>query len=241
MVLVIFDNLSMRKRVSCKSKGNKFSTFSAFFVDFVSSSFIIRFRDIFEAILGSISHHCWEKNPSENRLKKRGPPRWKRVIMSLSRGSQRGRLFLFFNKGHRLARALLEQNSIRFEFSSIQFDSISARARILVRICIRFQLELEFWFEFVFDFSSSSSCGSNLCPSLSWLEFEIESKNCSKMPAWVGFDSIAKVSKTIRNWIGFDCKSFENDSKKWKGLISKLNVGDLTRHWAEARRSFRFI
>ena len=54
LVLVIFDNPSMRKRVSCKSKGNKFSTFSAFFVDFVSSSFFVRFRDLFEAILGSI-------------------------------------------------------------------------------------------------------------------------------------------------------------------------------------------
>ena len=51
-------------------------------------------------------------------------------------------------KGHRLARALLEQNSIRFDFSSIQFDSISARARIVVRICVRFQLELELWLEF---------------------------------------------------------------------------------------------
>ena len=35
--------------------------------------------------------------------------------------------------------------------------------------------------------------------------------------------SIAKVSKTIR---------------KMKGLISKLNAHDLTRHWAEARRIF---
>ena len=57
LVLVIFDNLSIRKRVSCKSKGNKFSTFSAFFVDFVSSSFFVRFRAFFEAILGSISQH----------------------------------------------------------------------------------------------------------------------------------------------------------------------------------------
>ena len=57
LVLVIFDNPSMRKRVSCKSEGNKFSTFSAFFVDFVSSWSFIRFRDLFEAILGSIWHH----------------------------------------------------------------------------------------------------------------------------------------------------------------------------------------
>ena len=177
------------------------------FVDFVSSSFFIRFCDLFEAIWGSIWHHFWEKSHSEIRFKKRGPPEWKRVIMYMSRGSQRGRLLLFFNKGHRLARALLEQNSIRFDFSSIQFDSISARARIVVRICVRFQLELELWLEFG-----------------------------SKMAAWVGFDSIAKVSKTIRSWIGVDCKSFENNSKKWKGLIAKLNAHDLTRHWAKARR-----
>ena len=62
LVLVIFDNPSIRKRVSCKSKGIKFSTFSAFFVDFVSSSFFIRFCEIFEAILGSIWHYFSEKN-----------------------------------------------------------------------------------------------------------------------------------------------------------------------------------
>ena len=54
LVLVIFDNPSMRKRVSCRSEGNKFSTFSAFFVDFVSSSFFVTFRDLFDAILDSI-------------------------------------------------------------------------------------------------------------------------------------------------------------------------------------------
>ena len=74
LVLVIFDNLSIRKRVSCKSKGIKFSTFSTCFVDFVSSSFFIRFCDLFEAIWGSIWHHFSEKNPSENRFKKRDPP-----------------------------------------------------------------------------------------------------------------------------------------------------------------------
>ena len=37
LVLVIFGNHSIRKRVSCKSEGIKFSTFSTCFVDFVSS------------------------------------------------------------------------------------------------------------------------------------------------------------------------------------------------------------
>ena len=66
--------------------------------------------------------------------------------------------------------------------------------------------------EFKLDFSSSSNCGSKSCPSLS-----SKSKTCSKLAAW----------------IGFDCKSFENNSKKWKGLISKLNAGDLTRSLAK--------
>ena len=54
LVLMIFDNSSIRKRVSCKSKGIKFSTFSAFFVDFVSSSFFIRICHFFEAIWSPI-------------------------------------------------------------------------------------------------------------------------------------------------------------------------------------------
>ena len=105
--------------------------------------------------------------------------------MYMSRGSQRGRLLLFFNKGHRLARALLEQNSIRFDFSSIQFDSISARARIVVRICVRFQLELELWLEFVSNFE------------LIGIRNRIEKL----------------LENGCLSWLRFDCKSFENNSK----------------------------
>ena len=57
LVVVIFDNPSIRKRVSCKSEGLKFGTFPTCFVDFVSSSFFIRFCNFFEAILGSIWHN----------------------------------------------------------------------------------------------------------------------------------------------------------------------------------------
>ena len=56
LVLVIFDNPSIRKRVSGKSEGVKFRTFSTCFVDFVSSSFFIGFCKFFEAIFGSIWH-----------------------------------------------------------------------------------------------------------------------------------------------------------------------------------------
>ena len=47
LVLVIFDNPSIRKRVSCKSESIKFSTFSAF----VWTSFQVRFSSDFVRIL----------------------------------------------------------------------------------------------------------------------------------------------------------------------------------------------
>ena len=125
LVLVIFDNPSMRKRVSCKSKGNKFSTFSAFFVDFVSSSFFIRFCDIFEAILGSIWHHFLEKKPFRKSLQKMGPPHSK-------------------TPPHPRVRWLLETPP-RVRASRTE---TMERARIQVR----FQLELELWLEFVSKF-----------------------------------------------------------------------------------------
>ena len=56
LVLVIFDNPSTRKRVSCKSKGLKFRTFSACVVDFVPSSFLSDFFSFlrpFEAPFGT--------------------------------------------------------------------------------------------------------------------------------------------------------------------------------------------
>ena len=209
----------MRKRVSCRSEGNKFSTFSAFFVDFVSSSFFNRFRDLLRTFWTPFDT-IFEKKTLPKIASKKGAPLSENKWLCTCPGAPREAASYYF---------LIKATASRAHFSNrIQFDSSSAQFN-----SIRFQLELELWFEFVFDFSSSSSCGSNLCPNLSWLEFEIESKNCSKMAAWVGFDSIAKVSKTIRNWIGFDCESFVKNSKKWKGLIAKLNARDLTRHWAK--------
>ena len=131
--------------------------------------------------------------------------------MYMSRGSQRGRLLLFFNKGHRLARALFEQNSIRFDFSSIQFDSISARARIVVRICVRFQLELELWLEFVSKFE------------LIGIRNRIEKL----------------LENACLSWLRFDCKSFENNSKlnwlrlqKFRKQFEKMERADIkTQCW----------
>ena len=123
LVLVIFDNLSIRKRVSCKSEGLKCGTFPTCFVDFVSSSFLIRFCDLFEAILGSIWHHFWEKNPSENRFKKRGPPAWKWVTIPVSDGSWR----------RRLACALLTVTIARARI----VVRIRTRARIVARIRVK--------------------------------------------------------------------------------------------------------
>ena len=56
LVLVIFDNHSIRKRVSRKSEGFNFSRFPTCFVGFISSLFLLRFSLIFDAIWGSIWH-----------------------------------------------------------------------------------------------------------------------------------------------------------------------------------------
>ena len=105
------------------------------------------------------------------------------------------------NKGHRLARALLEQNSIRFDFSSIQFDSISARARIVVRICLRFQLELELWLEIVskLELIGIRNRIENRKIARNWL-LELASIRLQKFRKQFEIElaSIAKVSKTIR-------------------------------------------
>ena len=45
LVLMVFGNLSIRKPVSYKSKDVKFNTCSTCFVDFVSSSFYVKFRN----------------------------------------------------------------------------------------------------------------------------------------------------------------------------------------------------
>ena len=108
LILVIFDSHSIRKRVSCKSKGIKFSTFLTCFVAFVSSSTFIRFCDVFEAIWASIWHHFSEKNLSEIRLKKRSPylkmPDYGRI-----QGLLEAPPLIILYKGRRLAGALSRQ------------------------------------------------------------------------------------------------------------------------------------
>ena len=74
LVLVIFDNPSTRKRVSCKSKGVKFSTFSTCFVDFVSSSFFIGFCDLFQVSGAPVGIIFEKKTMSKSASKKEGPP-----------------------------------------------------------------------------------------------------------------------------------------------------------------------
>ena len=129
LALVIFDNLSIRKRVSCKSKGVKFSTFSTCFVDFVSSSFFIEFCDLFEAIWGSIWHRFSEKNPSGNRSKKRDPHLKFRDYHRVRWLPETPPLIILY-KGRRLAGAL---NSVQFNSIQAQFNSNS----------IQIELELE--------------------------------------------------------------------------------------------------
>ena len=82
----------------------------------------IRFCDLFEAIWGSIWHHFSEKNPSENRFKKRGPPTWKCLRIPVSDGSQRRRLLLFFIKAAASRARWIQFNSIQFKLNSIQIQ-----------------------------------------------------------------------------------------------------------------------
>ena len=74
--------------------------------------------------------------------------------------------------------------------------------------------------EFKFDFSSSSNCGSNSCPSLSWLEFEIEKL----------------LENGCLSWLRL--QKFRKQFEKWKGLISKLNAHDLTRRLGQGPANF---
>ena len=152
LILVIVDNHSIRKRVSCKSKGIKFSTCSSCFVDFVSSSFFIRFYECFEAIWGSIWHHFWEKNPSENRFKKGGPPLENDWLSPCPMAP-----------GDAASRA---------RFSTVTI----ARARIQAR----FQLELELWLEFVskFEFEIENLLEIGC---LNWLRLQKFRKQFEKM------------------------------------------------------------
>ena len=202
LVLVIFYNPSIRKSVSCRSKGIKFSTFSAFFVDFVSSSFFIRICEIFEAILSSIWHNFLEKNPSENHFKKWDPPPLENATTSPCPMAPRDAASYYSLIKATASRAHF---SNRNNSSSSNSSSISARARIVVRICIRF-----------------------------WVDYSSKSKNCSKMAAWVDFEKF--VENGCRSW--FRLQKFRKQFEKMKGLISKLNADDLTRHWAETRRIF---
>ena len=70
LILVIFDNRFIRKRVSCKSTGITFSTFSTYFVDFVSSSFFIGFCEFFEVIFGRVFFSKMVPNGAQNGFKK---------------------------------------------------------------------------------------------------------------------------------------------------------------------------
>ena len=85
LVLVVFDNLSIRKPVSYKSKDVKFSTCSTCFVDFVSGSFYIKFRNFFLSH-GKLNFAPFlRKSHSENR------PRLKSIPYPVSGGAQRRR------------------------------------------------------------------------------------------------------------------------------------------------------
>ena len=138
LVLVIFDNHSIRKRVSCKSKGIKSNTFSTYFVDFVSSSFFHRLGDFlkpFEAPLGTI----FEKKTIPKITSKTGAPPLEKVgAIPVSDGSQR----------RRLACALLNSNNSSSSNScSNSNSSSSCCSNSCPNSCL------------------SSNCCSNSCPN----------------------------------------------------------------------------
>ena len=124
LVLVIFGNHSIRKRVSCRSKDFNFYTFSTCFADFVSSSFFMRLCYIFEAIWGSSWHHFWEKR-SGNRSKNGGPPDWKSRTMVVSRSSQRRCLACALLNSNNCSSSNCGSNSKQYLFVLIEFSSSS--------------------------------------------------------------------------------------------------------------------
>ena len=88
------------------------------------TSFQVRFLSDFVSFLSHLGLHLapfFRKNPSENRLTKRGPPTWKWGTMGGSRGSQR----------RRLACALIQFKSMQIKLNSIQFNS--NRAEVWLR------------------------------------------------------------------------------------------------------------
>ena len=108
LFLVIVGNHSIRKRVSCKSKGIKFSTFLTCFVDFVSSSRFIKFLIFlkpFEAPFDTI----FEKKPFRKSLQKKGTPHLKTTDYGRIQGLPETPPLIILYKGRRLAGALSRQ------------------------------------------------------------------------------------------------------------------------------------
>ena len=173
LVLVMFCNSSIRTRVYCKSEGIKFGTCSTCFVNFVSNSFLSDFVTVSMPPGIPFGTIFEKKKPFRKSFQKRRPPSLKFPHYQRVRWLPETPPLIILYKGRRLAGAL---NSNR------------------IRVQVRFQLELEF------DFSSSSNCGSNLCPSLSWLEFEIEKllENCCL--SWLRLQKFRKQFEKWKNW-----------------------------------------
>mgnify|MGYP006863926203 CR=1 FL=1 len=146
------------------------------------------------------------KKPFQKSLQKKGPPKWKQVIMHMSRGSQRGRLLLFFIKADASrARWTVTEFEFKFDFSSSS-NSISARVRIVVRICVQV-----------------------------WVDCNSKSKNCSKMAAWVGFDCKSFENNSKLSWLRLQKFRKQFEKMERADIKTQCSLSDHA-NWAKARR-----
>ena len=122
LVLVTFYNLSIRKRVSCKSRGVKFNTFSTCFVDFVSSSFFIGFCDLFEAIWSSILHYFCEKTRLKSVSKKEASPLENESLWQCPGAPRDAASYYSLLKAAASRARCLDNNNNKVKLNSIQIE-----------------------------------------------------------------------------------------------------------------------
>ena len=127
--------------------------------------------------------------------------------MEASRGSQRRRLLLFFNKGRRLAGAL---NSVQFNSIQAQFNSNSIQIELELEMAVRVGFEMR-------------KILGHCC--LSWLRLQKFRKQFEQIER-------ADIKSFSNNWktaavqiVGFDLEKME-----------RVVTDDLTRSLAKARR-----
>ena len=109
----------------------------------------LRFKFVFYRILWPFWSHLglhlapfFRKKPFRKSLQKKGASIWKRVTMGGSRGSQRGRLLLFFIKADASRARCLDNNNNKVKLNSIQIELRSGWGLAEVWLELEFLLEL---------------------------------------------------------------------------------------------------